>query len=263
MNHAPSIETVPMLELRGAAAESSREAGVITVRDVDWSAAAGDFWVISGLHGSGKSDLLMAAGGLTAAAAGACFFQGHKLPLVEDEQLAERLRLGFVFEGGQLFSQLTVAENLALPLRYHHNLSAAEADARVRRMLSATELAPWAATTPGGLTRAWRKRAGLARALMLQPEVLLLDDPLAGLDARHRQWWLNFLGDLARGGELSGGRPLTLVATADDVRPWRNVARQFAVLQDQRLVVLGNWEQAEAAGNASARGWPTEPPSAA
>ena len=252
-----------MLELRGASAESSREFGVVTVRDVNWSAAPGDFWVISGLHGSGKSDLLMLAGGLTAAAAGACFFQGRTLPLVEDEQLAERLRLGFVFEGGQLFSQLTVAENLALPLRYHTNLSTAAAAEQVRRMLAATELEPWAGTTPGGLTRAWRKRAGLARALMLQPEVLLLDDPLAGLDARHRQWWLNFLGDLSRGGEFSGGRPLTLVATADDVRPWRNVARQFAVLKDQRLVVLGNWEQAEAAGNASVRGGSAEPPSAA
>jgi ABC-type transporter Mla maintaining outer membrane lipid asymmetry ATPase subunit MlaF len=95
--------------------------------------------------------------------------------------------------------------------------------------------------------RNWRKRVGLARALMLKPEVLLLDNPLTGLDLRHANWWLNFLEQLNKGCDFMGGRAVTLVVTAEDLRPWRNRARQFAVLKNKRLVVLGNWAQVEAA----------------
>jgi ABC-type transporter Mla maintaining outer membrane lipid asymmetry ATPase subunit MlaF len=116
-------------------------------------------------------------------------------------------------------------------------------------MLEQTELMPWADNTPGAIARNWRKRAGLARALVLKPEVLLLDNPLGGLDSRHRAWWLNFLGQVSKGCELTDGRPVTLVVTTDDFRPWRNCARQFAVLKNKRLVVLGSWEQLEAAND--------------
>ena len=95
---------------------------------------------------------------------------------------------------------------------------------------------------------------------MLQPEVLLLDNPLAGLDAQERLWWLSFLGGLSRGGELTGGKPLTLVVTANDLRPWRNVARQFAVLKDKHLTVLGNWEQVEAARGDLVKELSADPP---
>ncbi len=260
MKAAPVIPTSPVLEMRGVTAASRRDAGVVTVEEVNWAVAAGDFWVVGGLHGSGKSDLLMLAGGLTSPAAGACFFHGRELPVVAEEDLAERLRLGYVFDGGQLFNQLTVAENVALPLRYHHNLTEAEAGSQVVRMLASTELASWAASTPGAITRAGRKRVGLARALMLQPELLLLDNPLAGLDARERSWWLTFLGGLSRGGELTAGKPLTLVVTADDFHPWRNVAGRFAVLKNKRLTVLGGWEQVAAGGGELASERSAAPP---
>jgi ABC-type transporter Mla maintaining outer membrane lipid asymmetry ATPase subunit MlaF len=249
MSGATSTENLPMLEMRGVAVNSIRDPSALTVEEVNWSVAPGDFWALGGLHGSGKSDLLILAGGLAVPAGGAYFFQGREMPIFEDERLAERLRIGYVFEGGQLFNHLTVAENVALALRYHKNLTETEADSEVRRMLEQTELMPWADNTPGAIARNWRKRAGLARALVLKPEVLLLDNPLGGLDSRHRAWWLNFLGQVSKGCELTDGRPVTLVVTTDDFRPWRNCARQFAVLKNKRLVVLGSWEQLEAAND--------------
>ena len=110
------------------------------------------------------------------------------------------------------------------------------------------ELTPWADDTPATLARSWQKRAGLARALALQPEVLLVDNPLAGLDLRHTHWWLGFLDQLSKGHPLLQGRPVTLVVTTADLRPWKSHARQFAVLKDRRLRMLGTWAQLCAAG---------------
>jgi len=178
-------------------------------------------------------------------AAGEYHFFGDPMPLFEDTDTDKRLRMGIVFEGSQLFHHLTVRENLALPLRYHENLSSAEAEADVHRWLEVTGLLPWAERTPGALARNWQKRAGLARALILHPDVLLVDSPLAGLDLRHMHWWMGFLDELNRGHRLLGNRPLTLVLTTADLRPWRGQSRRFATLRDQRFTVLGNWSQVE------------------
>jgi ABC-type transporter Mla maintaining outer membrane lipid asymmetry ATPase subunit MlaF len=83
----------------------------------------------------------------------------------------------------------------------------------------------------------------------LRPEVLLLDNPLAGLDLRHRAWWLNLLEQLSRGHEWMNGQRTTLIVTTNDLRLWRGEARQFAFLRDKRFVVLGNWDQVEAASD--------------
>jgi len=109
----------------------------------------------------------------------------------------------------------------------------------LRAVLELTELTPFADYAPGQLGINWQKRAVLARALILQPEVLLLDNPLGGMDFRHSQWWLKFLGNLSSGHSFFGGRKMTLVLTAEDLRPWRNRATHFAVLQQRKMTVLG------------------------
>ena len=120
-------------------------------------------------------------------------------------------------------------------------------------MLELTGLAPWSDCTPGMVGRSWQKRAGLARALMLKPEVLLLDNPLGGLDAQHSNWWLNFLDQLAGGHQLLRGQPMTVVVTADDLRPWKNNSRRFALLQDKRFAALGAWAELERAADPAVR----------
>jgi ABC-type transporter Mla maintaining outer membrane lipid asymmetry ATPase subunit MlaF len=249
MNASPETPTRPAIEMRGVSVGSMRDLNTIAVQEVNWTVAPGDFWVIGGLQGAGKSDFLMLTAGLMAPASGTYCFLGEEMPIFEDDRLKDRLRLGFVFENGQLFNHLTVSENVSLPLRYHHNLSKGEAAAEVQRLLELTDLAPWADSTPGAMARNWQRRTGLARALMLRPDVLLLDNPLAGLDLRHRAWWLNLLEQLSRGHEWMSGRPMTLVVTTNDLRLWRDSTRQFAILKDKRFVILGNWEQVEAASD--------------
>ena len=242
-------QNIPAIEMRGVNVAAMRDATFTVVEDVNWSVAAGEFWVVAGQEHSGKSDLLMLAAGLMPPAAGCCRLFGNDTSNFGEAELAERLRVGFVFQGGQLFSQLTIAENVALPLRYQKNLTPASAAAEVKGLLELMELSPLADVTPADVAANWRQRAALARALILKPEVLLLDNPLAALGARHRQWWLRFLEQLSRGHEQFGGGPVTMVVTADDLHPWRSARRKFAVLRDKQFIPVGAWNEVETASD--------------
>ena len=90
-----------------------------------------------------------------------------------------------------------MAENVALPLRYHKTLDAGGAVAAIDELLEMTELKPIADVSPPDLPRSWQSGSGLARALVLLPEILLADNPLGALDARHSHWWRRFLDQLS------------------------------------------------------------------
>jgi len=254
----PSQTSVPAIEMAGVAFSAMRDPDTMVAEGINWTVNAGDYWVVAGLHGAGKSDFLMLTGSLMAPLRGRYRFFGEEMPIFEEERLKERLRLGLVFDGGQLFNHLTVAENVALPLCYHHNLSLTAGAAAVGALLECTALTPWAQSRPGTLGRSWQKRAGLARALALEPEVLLVDNPLAGLDPPHVHWWLGFLDQLSKGHPLMHDRPITLVATTADFHPWKGHARQFAVLRNQGFLALGAWDQLAAAGEELVRELLTE-----
>ncbi len=240
----------PLLEMRGLTMTAMKHPGVAVVRDVNWTVRRGEFWVVGAPQHSGKSDFLMTAGGIMAPAEGEFQFLGEAMPIFDEARLAHRLKLGFVFDGGQLLGSLTMAENIALPLRYHSNLTEEKIVARVEQLLELTELTSWANSTPVNVARNWQQRAGLARALALEPEVLLLDSPLTALDARHTIWWLRMLGELAQGHKINGAKPLTIVVTADDLRPWRRRANRVACLRQRQFVVLGDWAAVEASEEA-------------
>jgi len=243
----------PAIEMRGVAFGALRDQSAIVAEDVDWTVNTGEFWVVAGSQRSGKTDFLMLTDGLLPPTRGTYRFFNEVMPIFEDERLAERLRLGLVFDGGQLFNHMTIAENVALPLRYHRSLAARDAEPRVQAILELTELLPFVHSTPAAIARNWQKRAGLARALILQPDVLLLDNPLTGLDARHTSWWLGFLGRLSRGETRLRDQPMTIVATADDLRAWRGHAQRVACLVGKQLLVLGDWTEADRRSEAAVR----------
>ena len=190
----------------------------------------GEYWVIGGRHGSGKTDLLMTVAGLRHPAAGTVRIFGRKwLRCREAELLKRRTRIGFVFKGGgRMFGDLTVAENVALPLCYHRNWSVEEAEKEVGAILAATELAACAREPAQILGSEWQQRVGLARALILKPDLIFLDEPAGGLEARHRAWWRDFLAQLSDG---SNGQKVTVIAATNDFAIWRGAKCRFGLIK--------------------------------
>jgi len=244
-----SDPSIPALEMHDVSVTALRDASHIVLEGVNWTVVPGDFWAVAGLLRSGKSDLMALAAGITRPAHGSCRLFGQELVAgFAHERLTQRLRVGLVFDGGKLLHHLTLAENIALPLRYHFDDGGEQIDQRIRSLVELTGLEPWAGSHPAAVNRNWQQRIGLARALALKPEVLLLDNPLTGLDPRDVGWWLEIVDALAAGHPILDGKPLTLVVTGDDLRPWRHRARQFAILKNHQFISLGT--RADLAGHA-------------
>jgi ABC-type transporter Mla maintaining outer membrane lipid asymmetry ATPase subunit MlaF len=231
----------PIVEMNDVQVTALRDASIVVLENVNWTVSAGEFWVVAGPPHSGKSDLLQHAAGLTPPSAGTCRVFGINTIELGENQLAERLRIGYVFADGRLFHELTLAENIALPLQYHRNLPAAEAAPTVAALLEMLELTPFADFTPGSVAAVWRHRAALARALALKPELLFLDNPNSGLTARHRQWLIDFLDQLCQGHEFLDRRPATVVVTTEDLPIWEHPNRRFAVVHAGAFTTLGAW----------------------
>ena len=154
------------------------------LRDISLDLAAGDTLVVLGESGCGKTVLLKSMIGLVRPSAGEVRFEGRSLARMTDRQLAHlRTRYGFVFQGAALFDSLTIADNIAFPLREHTRIPAAEIR-RITESLVAEVGLPRTvlAKKPVELSGGMRKRAGLARALALDPNLVLYDEPTTGLD---------------------------------------------------------------------------------
>lgn len=206
---------------------------------IQWRVEAGEFWVVGGLMGSGKSDLLSTAAGLVPPTRGEVKLFGSALSEAEEEaRLNLRLRAGLVHDGGRMLRHLSIAENIALPLRYHHDVTLDDVKSRMEPWLDATRLREVSHEASGRVGRNWAQRAGLARACILKPDLLLVDNPLSGLDPRHIHWWLEFLQQLSEGHALLQYRKLTVVVTCDDFAPWYRAGRRFALLNPSGFRVL-------------------------
>jgi len=154
------------------------------LRDLNLSIPRGQTVAVIGESGCGKTVLLKAIIGLVRPSSGEVDFDGRNLADLNDRQLThERMRVGFLFQGAALFDSMTVGQNVAFPLREHRRASEAEAREIVVSRLAEVGLPESVVTKkPAELSGGMRKRVGLARALALNPELMLYDEPTTGLD---------------------------------------------------------------------------------
>ena len=150
---------------------------------INFDVIRGETLVILGGSGSGKSTLLRTLVGLEKPSSGEIWPRGKNLAAISSQEMAEiRKKIGMSFQGGALFGSMTVGENVALPLREHTKLEDSTIGIIVRLKLDQVGLAGFENYMPSQLSGGMKKRAAVARALSMDPEILFFDEPSAGLD---------------------------------------------------------------------------------
>ena len=150
---------------------------------ISFEVPAGETLVILGGSGSGKSTLLRTLVGLEKPSSGEIWIQNKDFASISDEERDELLKkMGMSFQGGALFGSMTVGENVALPLQEHTNLDESTIEIMIRLKLDQVGLSGFENYMPAQLSGGMKKRAAIARALAMDPEILFFDEPSAGLD---------------------------------------------------------------------------------
>jgi phospholipid/cholesterol/gamma-HCH transport system ATP-binding protein len=211
----------------------TRVGGRVLHDHIDLTVHRGEVLGVVGGSGAGKSVLLRTIIGLNRAVSGRIEVLGQDMTRLHGDALRRvQTRWGVLFQDGALFSGQTVAENIQTPMREHTDLSQALMDEIASVKLSLVGLPPDAAKKyPSELSGGMRKRAGLARALALDPEILFLDEPTAGLDPISA----NQFDELVR--DLQQSLKLTVFMVTHDLDTLRATTDRIAVLVDRKLKV--------------------------
>jgi phospholipid/cholesterol/gamma-HCH transport system ATP-binding protein len=208
------------------------------LRDLSLSVTPGQALCILGRSGTGKSVTLKLMIALLRPDTGQIWISGDNIAELEGEQLSHvRRKMGFLFQSAALFDSLTLHDNLALPLRRLTNKSKPEIEEAVDRVLGQVGLASDKNKMPVELSGGMKKRAGLARALVLEPQLLLVDEPSSGLD----RITSTEIDDLLL--EQKAREKTTMVIVTHDARGARRVGDRFAVLDDGHLLAFGTIEE--------------------
>ncbi len=218
-----------MIELQGIARQYQlRGQTVAALRGVDLTIAKGEFVAIAGASGSGKSTLLNVLGCLDRPSSGKYLLEGRDVGDLDDETISDvrNNRIGFVFQSFHLLTRLSVLENVMLPLRFCRT-EHPDAETRAKDLLGRVGLGDRLDHRPGELSGGQMQRAAIARALLMQPALLLADEPTGNLDSKTAAEVLALLHELH-----AGGQTVILVTHDNDIAA---SARRLVRLRDGKV----------------------------
>jgi phospholipid/cholesterol/gamma-HCH transport system ATP-binding protein len=220
----------------------SKSFGTHQVLDrVSFDVAEGTACCILGRSGTGKSVTLKHIIGLLKPDAGHVLVFGEDVPTLNNRALTRvRRGIGFLFQNAALFDSISVGENVAFPMRRHTKLSDREIEHRVRQKLEAVGLGGEENKMPADLSGGMRKRAGLARAMALDPALLLVDEPSAGLDPITS----GEIDDLLL--RLKQDQHTTLVVVTHNIPSARTIGDELLMLHEGRILARGTAEEMSA-----------------
>jgi phospholipid/cholesterol/gamma-HCH transport system ATP-binding protein len=211
--------------------------------DVSFDVASGQAFCLLGRSGTGKSVTLRHIIGLVTPDAGKVVVEGHEITTLDRRSLSNvRKRMGFLFQSAALFDSMTVGDNVAFPMRRHTDWEESEIRERATKKLADVGLERDFDKMPGDLSGGMKKRAGLARAMALDPSVLLVDEPSAGLDPVTTGEIDELLVERKR-------RGTTLVVVTHNIPSARMVGDELAMLDGGRIVARGTAAELEASDN--------------
>ena len=237
--------TEPLVELRDARKSFDQKE---VLRGVSLGLRKGTTLAVMGGSGAGKTVLLRIAAGLIRPDAGQVALFGIRIDRMREEaKLAIRKRTGFVFQGAALFDSLSVFENVAFPLREHTQMPLGEITDRVHRFLSLVGMAGTDEVLPAELSGGMRRRVGIARALVMEPEVVFFDEPTAGLDPTNARLVAELIATL-RAGVCD-----TAIVVTHDVDFANMVADEMAILHRGRFADVGTPAEIRASSNPDVR----------
>jgi phospholipid/cholesterol/gamma-HCH transport system ATP-binding protein len=198
----------------------------------------GETVAVLGRSGTGKSVLLKLLIGLESPDSGSIRIHGQDVPKLPPQELSElRKRIGFLFQQAALYDSLTVEENVAFPLRRHSTDPTDKQQERVRELLESVGMGEHGHKMPSEISGGMQKRVGLARALVLEPDILLFDEPTAGLDPITA----GEIGELIVGQQKQ--RKLTAIVVTHDIRGAKAFADRLVLLRDGKVVAEGSFAE--------------------
>jgi phospholipid/cholesterol/gamma-HCH transport system ATP-binding protein len=236
----------PLIVYRGVGKKFDER---VVLRDIDLEVFSGETMAILGRSGSGKTVMTSMLVGLNVPDEGTITVAGTSLAQMQTDQdwRGLRLKTGYLFQGSALYDSMSVGENVAFPMEQHTDWPREEIAARVREKLVAVGLEGAVDLNPAELSGGMKRRAALARSLALDPEIIIYDEPTAGLDPVIG----DEIGHLIRGLQTNLG--VTSVVVTHDLRLTEQIADRVALLFEGRLVFVGTFQEFNQSPNQEAR----------
>jgi phospholipid/cholesterol/gamma-HCH transport system ATP-binding protein len=245
------METIDQVATKQSEAEKDGSAPVIAVEalhksfgsqkvlnGISLAVGRGETLAVLGRSGTGKSVLLRLIIGLEKPDTGSIHIHGEDISDLALDQLGEiRKKMGFLFQHAALYDSLTVEQNVAFPLLHHKKMSKSERGDRVRTLLAEVGMEGHLAKMPSDISGGMQKRVGLARALVLEPDILLLDEPTAGLDPISSAE----IDDLIL--KLQKEHHMASIVVTHDLHSAKTIADRLALLDAGDVVIEGSFEE--------------------